>query len=111
MANILICDFCSSTKIKWRLLATTDSITTDVDGLKVEHISVGDWAACDDCMSLILENDKDGLAERSYRQFVEKYGPVPKWVAKEMRAGLKEIQALFWRNYTGLYEPHTGSEE
>jgi hypothetical protein len=88
----IICDFCSSTNVHWTFLAKPHSPMAGV-------VSDGGWAACNVCKDLILLNDRDGLAERTYVTLIE---IDPDFSGEEMLEPVKglilDIQKGFWEN-------------
>jgi hypothetical protein len=104
----IVCDFCSSPNVKYRLLATTDTNVQELEGFKLVRTSFGDWAACADCMSLVIDHNKQGLLERAIGTMLI---PVEWLVVFDLdlitgflRESVAKIHELFWKNYTGLYE-------
>ncbi len=107
-----ICDFCSSTNVRWRLMAITaiKEFPEEIQALTGIRgsVSCGDWAACNICMRYIQEKKKTELVDRSYRLFFIHYPEFRETMLPEekqqLRKELADIQDIFWDNWTGLVE-------
>ena len=83
----MTCDFCSGAIPRWRFEAATFA----VDLGPVVAASDRGWAACDACCQLILEGNREGLADRAVRE-----GPALPIPRQEMREALRTIHDLFF---------------
>ena len=93
----LQCDFCSAPAPKWRYPARS-FISYCVPNIAGE--SVGDWAACDECHSLIESGDSRRLAQRSLDELIVKH-PEASAAAPELYADLAELHRKFFEHRTG----------
>jgi len=64
--SLLICDFCSSTPIRW-WYPTRSFDMPPIAGFVMG--SIGNWAACDPCHALIEAQEWDKLRERTLDAF------------------------------------------
>src|SRR5262245_39582539 len=62
----VICDFCSSTEVRWSYMAEDFVILEP----RIEWGSRGGWAACDTCHDYIEHNDRAVLAPHCQDKFV-----------------------------------------
>jgi hypothetical protein len=83
-----ICDFCSSPKVVWRYRA----------------VSIGDWAACDECSALIETKDKMGLHRRSIETYLA-LNNCDNDMAKYLSKSLEILHSAFWLCKHGEREP------
>lgn len=67
----MICDFCSSSDVRWIYPADSFEIRMkhEITGGLFEGRSELDWTACDECSRLIEENEWVKLTERSADRF------------------------------------------
>lgn len=67
----MICDFCSSSDIRWIYPADSFEIHVVHELTKgfFEGRSEADWLACDGCSKLIEDNEWKALTERSVKKF------------------------------------------
>lgn len=56
---MIVCDFCSSHKVKWEFPCE------DFQMPQMDWGSENGWAACDECKDLIEADDWDALAQRA----------------------------------------------
>lgn len=101
-----ICDFCSSTPVRWSFPAR-DLSARKIPGVP-DFNSEGAWAACEPCAALIRACDRDGLAERATEQFVKKYGgrDIPRALPRALLlAELRDLFDRFWSNREGTPTP------
>ncbi len=96
-----ICDFCSEPKVTWRYPARSFDAYIFA-GIVGE--SVGDWAACPICHSLIESGNYAELAERSLRTLLEKQ-PEMRGAEAELRIQIQGFQAKFARHRAGAALP------
>lgn len=68
--TLLLCDFCSAPAPVWRYPART-FVAYSIANIAGE--SVGDWAACELCHTLIQADDRCGLARRSVDELIAKH--------------------------------------
>jgi hypothetical protein len=94
---MILCDFCGiclEEERAHRLRAI--SFISHAGGrtlLPVGNVSEGDWAACDQCYILILENNWEGLAVRSADIFEMNY---PSWFPRNfLLQYLRELHQEF----------------
>ncbi len=80
------CDFCSEPEPAWSYPAATVRVVSN-------HVSDGDWAACDACHDLIEAKDFNALADRSLIYYRGRYGDRPG--AVELLATLRDIHVSF----------------
>jgi hypothetical protein len=71
--STLVCDFCSMSDPAWRYPARTFLAYL---APRLAGESVGDWAACDACHTLIEIEDRRGLAQRSLDELISKHPEV-----------------------------------
>ena len=69
----MICDFCSSPKVKWQYITQAPNIRIIFKGKPVIDLT-NEWCACDMCSSLIEAENKIGLSTRSFLLFNPKDG-------------------------------------
>jgi hypothetical protein len=96
-----ICDFCSEEPITWSYPA--QSFIAYVLG-EVGGESVGDWACCDLCHSLIEANDTDGLARRAIETLTGRH-PEMNLVRDELLLQMKILHQSFFKNRLGCALP------
>lgn len=58
-----VCDFCTRTPAPWTYPARSVAMPADLGPYRV-HVSVTDWAACEECAALIEADDRVTLATR-----------------------------------------------
>lgn len=101
MSDQIICDFCSSTPVRWSYPAR-DFSARHTPGVP-DFGSEGAWASCDPCAALVNAGDRDGLAERSANLFRRKYGEtMPK---AKLLDELRSLHDRFWSNREGTPTP------
>ena len=101
----LRCDFCSAPGPKWRYPARS-FISYCVPNIAGE--SVGDWAACDECHSLIEAGDRRSLAQHSLDELIVKH-PEASAAATELYEDLAELHRKFFEHRTGAALPINAS--
>jgi len=64
-----VCDFCNDPRPVWTCpTADVLMMEIDVEGRPLDrHVSVGGWAACDECCRLVRNGDRNRLAKRALR--------------------------------------------
>jgi hypothetical protein len=92
-----ICDFCSSPNVTWVYPARTFAAYI-FEGIVGE--SVGDWAACPICHSLIESGRQTELAERSLVTLLERQ-PEMKSAERELRTHIRSFHTMFFQNRVG----------
>ena len=86
------CDFCASGPI----VRLYPSSNFTFNGRTVfQKNSCGAWAACAKCAALIDTDRWPELAERAFRKFVKRYGPVSPQGARCFREQFREVHRLF----------------
>lgn len=92
---MLICDFCcrDDSPVAWSYPCATFNDAICDDPLIISE-SVGDWAACEECHTLIQKNDRRALAKRSLSH-------LPGELALAMAMSLWEIHSNFFKNQRG----------
>jgi hypothetical protein len=103
-----VCDFCSTPHPQWVCPArghTTGVVPIHLDGGPGQTVvqSPDDWAACDECLSLIVRGDRDGLAERSVKLFPA--SPLPMSIK---RHAVRQAHDNFWAAREGEPFPISG---
>jgi hypothetical protein len=98
-----ICDFCSGTPVRWCYKISPGGIIgTVIVGSHSETHGDQDglWGACDECKSLIESRDREGLLNRSVKQFQKLYADtlVSDSAIREMAS---HPHGLFWNRYDG----------
>lgn len=89
------CDFCSDEEPQWILPAK------DFEVLK-DHISHGDWSACDKCAALIRKGRWYDIVDRASAIWARKEGrPMP----AEVQNSLHVMYALLRKNLAGELRP------
>ena len=94
----LICDFCSSQEVKWAHEANDFKFPSPLN-MK----SIGAWAACSACHSLIENNQRTELLDRSVETYRKLY-PDDKANIFPIRIIINKGHAAYWQNRTGKYE-------
>lgn len=84
----LICDFCSDPEPEHRITCKTFDVGS------TPFTSVGDFAVCGACFSLITAGDRAGLLDRSRKTFIADHGTWG-YVADDF---LAMLHASFWKN-------------
>lgn len=92
-----ICDFCSEPDVSWRYPART-FVAYVVAGFVGQ--SVGDWAACSVCHSLIEAGNRSGLLERSLSRLLDKNAEMRSDEAA-LREELAVVHRMFFAHQTG----------
>ncbi len=91
---IPICDFCSSPDVSWNY----DAISANA--FQVEEItlaSIGGWAACETCSTLIEAGDREGLRKHSLATLAETSPcPLPDVVMQDYDEFFKSVHDLFF---------------
>lgn len=100
------CDFCSRTPAPWTFPCRSAAMKPPPGlGIRV-HISVSDWAACEECYDCITTDDRYALAERMVLD--------PRLTEREVlivRANLRRMHALqFFAARTGQPYRHADQE-
>lgn len=99
-----ICDFCSSTPVRWSFPAR-DLSARKIPGVP-DFNSEGAWMACEPCAALIRQGDRVALAERGAEQFVKKYEDIPRALPRALLlAELRDLFDRFWSNREGAPTP------
>ena len=101
----LQCDFCSALGPTWRYPAR-NFVSYCVPNLAGE--SVGDWAACDQCHTLIESDNRRDLVQRSLDELIMKH-PEARAAAAELYEDLAELHRKFFEHRTGAALPITAS--
>ena len=102
MTNVILqCDFCSALGPKWRY-PTRSFVAYCVPNVAGE--SVGDWAACDECHSLIEADDRRVLAQRSLDKLILKH-PEASAEAAVLYENLAELHQQFFAHRNGTAVP------
>src|SRR5215212_4150955 len=73
-----VCDFCSSPHPKWGFPCrphVSGVIPVHMDGGPGQTVaqSPDDWAACEECATLILKADREGVTQRSILKMPREY--------------------------------------
>jgi hypothetical protein len=101
MNNEMVCDFCSSPDVSWMFPASDFEMYREQGEVSKIHISEGEWAACEICHHLIVQELWDDLERRAIANFgvaLELHSPVMiAMVAEVVRAS----NARFQNNRTG----------
>ena len=97
-AGEIVCDFCCSREIKWVHEANDCKFPGP---LYVK--SIGAWAACSTCHSLIQNNQRTDLLDRSVEAY-RKLHPEDKVNIVLITRIMNNSHAAFWQNRTGKYE-------
>ncbi|MBY0502737.1 MAG: hypothetical protein K2X03_02425 [Bryobacteraceae bacterium] len=97
----LKCDFCSAPHPSWRYPALTFVAYCAPD---VAGESVGDWAACEICHTLIETNDHAGLAQRSLDELIVKY-PEASQASRVLLESLSDLHQEFFVHRRGPAQP------
>ncbi len=93
----MICDFCSSEKIRWHYPAKTFSFPS------LSWQSEEGWIACHQCSQLIEEGQIEALAQRSADGFRREHGLIES--SRELVVlHMRELHALFRANRLGPRE-------
>ena len=96
-----LCDFCSEPAVTWRYPA--GSFVAYVVG-NIGGESVGDWAACERCHSLIEAENLQALARRAAEKLVGKH-PEMKPVEDEVLAAMTTLHESFFAHRLGAALP------
>jgi hypothetical protein len=96
-----ICDFCSESGVTWRY--PTRSFVAYVVG-NIGGESVGDWAACECCHSLIESGNLQTLARRAAEKLAEKH-PEMRPAEQEVFAAMATLHQSFIANRLGATLP------
>lgn len=94
------CDFCSSTEVEW-VCPCRDFRQEIIRGSAMEAGSRGNWLACGPCHSLILRQDRTGLAMRSTKRLVRKRPELRQVGMKNLQAEIRRSHDNFWANREG----------
>ena len=94
----MFCDFCYSPEVKWAHEAKDFKFPGP---LYVK--SIGPWAACSACHSLIENNRRAELLDRSVEAHRKLY-PEDEVNISFIRGIMNISHAAFWQNRTGKYE-------
>lgn len=103
----IICDFCCSRKDPaiWKYPARTFTIVHKIPGMTVNNTSHDNWAACDPCRELIMNNLRAGLVQRSLKMFFANEGvnvlDVSENIVSIIRQSIQELQDGFFNNRLG----------
>lgn len=91
MAEDPVCDFCGAKPVRYSCPArnTVMAVVAFIVGN-----SIGNWAACGPCGSLILRSDREGLARRSAVMFRRKRPDLHDFPVTQKR--FREIHDQFW---------------
>lgn len=65
------------------------------------HMSRGDWAACEECHRFIEAREMGQLADRSVRTFQERHGELPRSEVRALRRQLVGVHQQFLKARTG----------
>lgn len=95
----IICDFCSSPDVVYRYPCYDDSIIIEGNGVALGLGSIGDWASCEACSSLIDTDNREGLVNRSIVTYTDiSDGRLTSYDITDM---MQVIHAMFWRRRHG----------
>jgi hypothetical protein len=87
----IICDFCSSTEVEWTYPAH------DIVVPEIKSRSVGAWAACGPCHTLIEADARDTLSWRAAKAMARAH----KVNASDVIGWLRQMHAAFFRARKG----------
>lgn len=90
-----LCDFCNEPDPVW-VYPAHDILMVPTDDEEPVHQSVGGWAACDTCSTLIERRDTDGLLVRALGRAHELGLPTEK-----VLPDLRELFVAFFEARTG----------
>jgi hypothetical protein len=96
-----LCDFCSEPAVTWRYPART---FLAYFGGNVGGESVGDWAACECCHSLIESGNSHALTLRAVERLVVKH-PEMSAAQDELVAAMRTLHRSFFENRLGAALP------
>jgi hypothetical protein len=96
-----LCDFCSEPAVTWRYPAR--NFVAYVVG-NVGGESVGDWAACECCHSLIEAGSSQALTRRAVERLVVKH-PELSAVEGELIVAMRDLHRSFVENRLGAALP------
>lgn len=98
------CDFCSEPDVRWELpcrdfihVAQPSPEARLIGGMR------GSWAACQECYTLAVNGDREGLARRSAQTMIDKHGariPLP-----ILTTVCRDLHDAFWSNREGAPIP------
>lgn len=103
-----ICDFCSETTPMWRY--SVRDFNVEFAPANMVSVSVGDWAACDQCHKLIEADNYRELCERALRRQLKimqkQTGTQSSVVTFKLRKYVKGLHQRFKENRIGpaIYE-------
>jgi len=101
-----ICDFCSSSEVRWLYPAQSFSGTLigigDHEVKTQEFNSIGGWAACNVCHDLIELQDIEGLITRALELH-----SVPRSQMNTLRSAMRDYHSTFWET-KGVPEAFVG---
>lgn len=90
----LVCDFCSSPDPVWRHYAKPFTIRLRYMNKELNINMSEDWAACNICHFLIVNEEWDALLDRSLRTSEPEHKPF-----------IEEVHQGFRENQTGAFTP------
>lgn len=88
----MYCDFCDLPG-PTRTFEAAD-VLIDLGSPVVLHESLGGWAACQTCGTLIDAHDRDGLVQRSYEAFARDH---PEAATPEVLDMIRTVHVAFWQ--------------
>jgi hypothetical protein len=104
----MICDFCSWPRVAWTFtIAPGREMYTVIEhGEKEHHMDEdGLWAACDDCKNFIMEEDWQGMLERSVRNANALRTPMSGLPEPLIRVGITAAHRHFWAGWEQRGKP------
>lgn len=113
-----VCDFCAATPVRWRYRAETFNVTHYVPAAlaaaikhdQIHNTSEEDWAACDDCHTIIEAGDRVTLLNRALRANHDASIPGVDVPHDMLAAMIKTMHDGFFNHRRGEAEPHSPRE-
>lgn len=105
------CDLCNGEEnVRWVWL--TPSVATSVEEATEKHLFYAEdpeWAVCDTCHELIVNDKEDTLLARAYEANKNLiplgFDPVmDQWVKVDIKDHIKRVHEAFWVNKTKFWE-------
>lgn len=97
------CDFCSTGRPEW-VLPTRGFTLPDMEHAPDDHMSAGDWAACDECARLIERNQWSRLVERAVTAQISRH-PDMEVIRDDLSTRLGRMYRLIRKNTNGTLRP------
>ena len=113
MTSLPLCDFCCVKPPTQRLTCTDGPVirlSTSHTPLTPAWQSVGDWAACEECLMYIKNQDDYGLARRCALSYLTTHSNTQSSI-QELTLLISIGQSAFWSGWDGTVTPITAPSQ